>query len=196
MLSSQFLAWRKASGLTQVSAAAALGVSPKTVQRYEKGHAIPAAVAAAVMKLAPLAAPEAVDADPAITPATHPELYKRFRGGYNKKPTHPGYGKHPEHVTRVSDLATYTAPVIGPSLGDYIQSLVDKDIEPDWDDIRRHKAAKPAPVATPAKPEPLPPEWSGLPEAPDVCECGAALLPDGQCSFTFCPFSDDDPPED
>lgn len=167
MLSSQFLAWRKASGLTQVSAAAALGVSPKTVQRYEKGHAIPAAVAAAVMKLMPLVATEAVDADPIITPATHPELYKRFRGGYNKKPTHPGYGKHPEHVTRVSDLATYTAPVIGPSLGDYIQSLVDKDIEPDVDDIRRTKPRKavgelfdasgwklPAPVATPLPEEP------------------------------------------
>lgn len=40
-------------------------------------------------------------------------------------------------------------------------------------------APRPAPVATPA-----------------TCECGAELLPDGTCSFHFCPFSDDDPPED
>jgi len=40
-------------------------------------------------------------------------------------------------------------------------------------------APRPTPMATPA-----------------TCECGAALLPDGTCSFHFCPFSDDDAPDD
>lgn len=128
MTPTQLIAWRAQNNMSQQALAEHLKCAVRTVARYEKGVSpIPADLQP---RLTSMANTEPVDTDPIITPGSHPHLYTPpKKGGYERRPEHPGYGKGFQYRARVSELATYKAPdpFAKPSFGEQLQAMVDDE---------------------------------------------------------------------